>query len=76
MFLGIDGIYGTLLLWYIFCFWRYMEVGLRFFEGLMGWDGRRAERDFMGWRFGVSGVMMFVVVFVVVVVFAPEWKRG
>lgn len=51
-----------------------MEVGLRFFGGLMGWDVRRAGRDFMGWRFGVSGVMMFVVVFVVV--FAPEWKRG
>lgn len=40
----------------------------------MGWDGRRAGRDFMGWRFGVGSVMMFVVVFVVV--FAPEWKRG
>lgn len=51
-----------------------MEVGLRFFGGLMGWDVRRAGRDFMGWRFGVGGVMMFVVVFVVV--FAPKWKRG
>lgn len=52
-----------------------MEVGLGFLlEGLMGWDVRRAERDFIGWRFGVGGVMIFVVVFVVV--FAPEWKRG
>lgn len=51
-----------------------MEVGLRFFGGLMGWDVRRAERDFIGWRFGVRGLMIFVVVFVVV--FAPEWKRG
>lgn len=50
-----------------------MEVGLGF-VGFMGWDVRRAERDFMGWRFGVGGVMMFVVVFVVV--FAPECKRG
>lgn len=40
----------------------------------MGWDVRRSGRDFMDWRFGVGGVMMFV--FVVVVVFAPEWKRG
>lgn len=53
-----------------------MEVGLRFFEGLMGWDVRRAERDFIGWGFGVGGMMMFVVVFVVVVVFVPEWKMG
>lgn len=68
---GIDRI---LLLWYIFCFWRYMEVGLGFFGGLMGWDVRRAKRDLIGWRLGVGGVMMFVVVFVVV--FAPEWKRG
>lgn len=51
-----------------------MEVGLRFFGGLMGWDVRRAGRDFIGWRFGVGGVMIFVVVFVVV--FVPEWKRG
>lgn len=51
-----------------------MEVGLRFFEGLMGWDVRRAGRDLIGWRFGVESVMIFVVVFVVV--FAPEWKRG
>lgn len=51
-----------------------MEVGLRFFGGLMGWDVRRAKRGFMGWRFGVGSVMIFVVVFVVV--FAPEWKRG
>lgn len=51
-----------------------MEVGLRFLGGLMEWDVRRAGRDFIGWRFGVSGVMIFVVVFVVV--FAPEWKRG
>lgn len=36
----------------------------------MGWDVRRAKRGFMGWRFGVGGVMMFVFVF------APEWKRG
>lgn len=44
------------------------------FVGLMGWDVRRAGRDFIGWRFGVRGLMMFVFVFVVV--FAPEWKRG
>lgn len=40
----------------------------------MRWDGRRAGWHFIGWRFGVGGVMIFVVVFVVV--FAPEWKRG
>lgn len=39
-----------------------MEVGLRF-VGLIGGD-ERAERDLIGWRFGVGGVMMFVVVFV------------
>lgn len=51
-----------------------MEVGLRFLGGLMGWDVRRAGRDFIGWRFGVGSLMIFVIVFVVV--FAPEWKRG
>lgn len=40
----------------------------------MGWDERRAGWHFICWRFGVGGVMIFVVVFVVV--FAPEWKRG
>lgn len=52
------------------------SIGGFLLEGLMGWDVRRAERDFIGWMFGVGGMMMFVVVFVVVVVFVPEWKRG
>lgn len=75
---GIDRI---LLLWYILLslevYGSRIEV---FWGGLMGWDVRRAERDFIGWRFGVRGLMIFVVVFVfvvvVVVAFAPEWKRG
>lgn len=38
----------------------------------MRWDERRAGRHFIGWRFGVGGVMMFVFV----VAFAAECKRG
>lgn len=30
----------------------------------MRWDVRRAKSNFIGWRFGVGSVMMFVVVFV------------
>lgn len=65
------GIYGILLLWYIFLFLEVYGGRIEVFRGVdrrgvegMRWDVRRAGRDFIGWRFGVSGVMMFVVVFV------------
>lgn len=72
MFLGID---SAAVVYFLFLEVYLGRIGVCWVDG-RGVEGRRAERDFMGWRFGVGGVMMFVVVFVVVVVFAPEWKRG
>lgn len=71
MFSGID---SAAVVYFLFLDVYGGSIGGFLLEGLMGWDVRRAERDFIGWRFGVGGVMMFVVVFVVV--FATEWKRG
>lgn len=72
MFLGID---SAAVVYFLFLEVYGGRIGVCWADR-RGVKGRRAERDFMGWRLGVGGVMMFVVVFVVVVVFVPEWKRG